>query len=123
MSSVWWVNQGITYNRAVPGGYLWAPSEASNGRPMSHWETMREVQPGDTVIHYANSNVRALSTVTAAATQTTQPDPTLGSVWADNGYLVRVAPVVLDQHVPLDQLPGRVPDAGPFDRNGEPARV
>ena len=119
-SSVWWVNQGQSYSRAVAGGYLWAPKRNKDGHTFVHWTNMARLQPGDRVIHYANGAVRAVSMVTARARDARRPDEEADSQWESDGLLVDVRPTVLPKPVMLASIPEavRVPGLGPFTSTG-----
>lgn len=55
----WWVNQNRTYQHEVPGGYLWSPRRKKNGNINPFYETMREVAPGDLILSFADTCIRA----------------------------------------------------------------
>ena len=119
-SSVWWVNQGQSYSRALAGGYLWAPKRNKDGHTFVHWTNMARLQPGDQVIHYANGSVRAVSVVTASARDAQRPDEEADSQWESDGLLVDVRPALLPEPVALAAIPEsvRVPGLGPFTATG-----
>lgn len=116
----WWVNQGHTYGAERDGGYLWAPLADRGGRTHGHHAAMAELRPGDWVLHYANKAVRAVSTVTAAATEAPQPAGRPGEPAQTPGRLVHVEYQPLDKPIELDAIPAawREAEAGPFDRFG-----
>lgn len=72
-SSVWWVNQGTSYNSQKQEGVLWAPLKDKSGKPQHHWETMKEVRLNDIVLHYSNGALRAVSQVQEAAVEKPKP--------------------------------------------------
>lgn len=116
----WWVNQGHSFRQELEAGILWAPTRTQAGRRQSHWETMTEVRPGDTVIHYA-SQVRALSLVTTAAIPARRPREIPG-LWSGDGRLVRTVYREALQVVRLSNIPevwrtGHSSD-GPFKYDG-----
>ena len=58
----WWVNQGKTYTEERDGGFVWAPQMKKNGSsPFYYWRNVSQVAPGDTVFHYQDKAVRAVS--------------------------------------------------------------
>ncbi|WP_371781239.1 hypothetical protein [Streptosporangium subroseum] len=101
--SIWWVNQGRTFDQEQAAGILWAPKADKNGHRKSHWNTMIEVRPGDSVIHYA-SKVLALSVVTAAAIDAHRPSD-LSDDWDRDGRLIRTAYRQATQPVLLAEIP------------------
>src|SRR5262245_36465638 len=88
----WWVNQKRTYRHEVPGGYLWSPRRAKNGRIHPYYETMREVSPGDLIFSFANSLIRAFGIARSFAYEAPKPDfGAAGRDWDDIGWRVDVA--------------------------------
>ena len=59
--NIWWVNPGKAYKPQREGGFIWAPLLNSQGRPLQHWESMSQVQPGDIVINYSKTKIVAMS--------------------------------------------------------------
>lgn len=119
-SSVWWVNQGQSYSRAIAGGYLWAPKRNKDGHTFVHWTNMARLESGDQVIHYANGSVRAISLVTSPARDAERPAEEADSAWEKDGLLVDVRTTVLPKPIALASLPEgvRVPGLGPFTAAG-----
>jgi MoxR-like ATPase len=117
--AVWWVNQGTTYKAAQAAAVLWAPKVAKNGRDLAHWRALEDARVGDHVLHYANSNLRAVGTVTAAAVDAKRP---FGSDedWQEDGRLVRVASNELPTALHLSEIPSdwRVQEGDPFTKDG-----
>src|SRR5262249_12166654 len=62
-ASFWWVNQGSTYKLEKDGSYLWAPKTGKSNVAFAHWTNVSKLQPGDTVLHYANNQLLAVSHV------------------------------------------------------------
>lgn len=119
-SSVWWVNQGQSYSRAIAGSYLWAPKRNKDGHTFVHWTNMARLEPGDQVIHYANGSLRAISRVVAPARDAERPEEEADSAWENDGLLVEVQPTVLPEPIALASLPDalRAPGLGPFTAVG-----
>lgn len=59
--TVWWVAQGASYNEERDYGIILAPQKTKAGSTMAFWDNVTRVVPGDIVLHYANSNIRAVS--------------------------------------------------------------
>jgi 5-methylcytosine-specific restriction protein B len=123
--ATWWVNQGDTYPDERHGEYLFAPFVDKAGRHLHHWDSMTELRTGDTVIHYANGEVRAVSWVTVAARPDTRPVPML-EPHLNTGRLARVA--MTDASIPIarDDIPVRLRAArpkGPFNVLGHVNQV
>jgi len=56
----WWVNQNKTFDEEVGGGYLWSPQRKGNGDRNPYYEFMRVVQPGDVVVSFSETYIRAV---------------------------------------------------------------
>jgi hypothetical protein len=52
-----WVNQGQTFKLEYQFECLWAPIVDKNGRSIHHWDTMKDLNPGDIIINYSKSKV------------------------------------------------------------------
>ncbi|WP_157519960.1 hypothetical protein [Herbidospora daliensis] len=120
--AVWWVNQRHTFDQELAAGILWAPKADRNGHRKSHWNTMTEVRPGDTVIHYASKAVVAVSVVTAAAVDARRPMD-LPDDWDRDGRLVEAVYRRATRPVSLTEIPqqwrtGHSSPGGPFKRDG-----
>ncbi|HEY0193513.1 MAG TPA: hypothetical protein VGC42_20490, partial [Kofleriaceae bacterium] len=63
--SVWWVNQGASYDYESVGGFLWAPPGDKKGADRGAYVRIRELRVDDVIVHYANKAIRAISRVTA----------------------------------------------------------
>lgn len=117
--TVWWVNQGAHYREERDGGYLWAPLADRNGRPMRHWDSLRQANPGELVLNYANGRIRGVATVEETAIEEGRPEE-LADVWEDDGLMVRVSYTELSESISLDDIPvdWRLEQGPPFDRKG-----
>jgi hypothetical protein len=119
-ASVWWVNQGQSFSRAIAGSYLWAPKRNKDGHTFVHWTNMARLQPGDQVIHYANGAVRAISLVISTARDADRPAEEADSLWQKDGLRVDVRATVLSKPIALASIPEnvRTPGLGPFTAAG-----
>lgn len=94
----WWVNQNQTYNFEVPGGFLWSPKNRSDGGKHYFYDTMTEVQPGDVVFSFAESQIKAIGIIQHSAITAPKPNfRTAGSNWSDVGWYVEVEFSVLPE--------------------------
>jgi hypothetical protein len=57
----WWVNQNQTFRQEHAGGYLWSPKRKSDGNRNPFYEFMREVAPGDLILSFQGTHIRAIS--------------------------------------------------------------
>lgn len=92
MTRFWWVNHKQTHTQEVGGGYMWSPKKEIDGKKSQYYDNMRAVRPGDPVISYANTAVRAVGIVTDTAIDAPRPEEfgLVGQNWADRGWLVAV---------------------------------
>jgi hypothetical protein len=87
----WWVNQNQTYDHEVPGGYLWSPVKRSDNAKNYFYDTMTHVRPGDVVLSFAKSHIKAIGIVTRQAEPSVKPDfGAAGHNWSEHGWLVQV---------------------------------
>jgi hypothetical protein len=117
---VWWVNQGASYQRAREGRFLWAPTVDKAGRTPKHWRTMLHLRPGDLVLNYAGTQLRAKSEVVSEAIPASRPDPEADQSWSNEGFRVELRWHDLPQPVALNEIPmeWRTRERGPFDKTG-----
>lgn len=100
--NVWWVNQGSTIYSGKAEGVIWAPLKNSNGNPVHHWETMKEVKKGDIILHYANKHLRYVSRVIEPAQIAPRPSTFANSNWEEEGRLVRTEYFEITPVIPLE---------------------
>jgi hypothetical protein len=88
----WWVNQNQTYRQEVAGGYLWSPKVRSNGTRNPFYESMREVAPGDLILSFADTRIRAFGIAGSYAYEAPKPLEfgSAGRKWDDIGWRVDV---------------------------------
>ncbi len=70
---VWWVNQGATYDESRAGGFIWAPKLDKRGAAWGHRKRLPDLQLEDLVVHHADSRIRAIGRVQAAAVEARTP--------------------------------------------------
>ncbi|GAA1366060.1 hypothetical protein [Catellatospora chokoriensis] len=111
----WWVNQRHTFDAERAEGIMWAPKLSQNGRQQSHWETMRDVQPGDRIVHYVDGVIMAVGVAATSAFDSRRP-PALGDErWEDEGRMVRVNYTTLTRPIGIDEIPAEHRTASPFN--------
>lgn len=69
----WWVNQNQTYSHEVGGGYLWSPKRRTDGARHHFYETMREVAPGDIVLSFCDTRIKAIGIARSLAYESPKP--------------------------------------------------
>ncbi len=61
----WWVNHKKTFADEIGGDYIWAPETTKSGAVKQTYLNLREVEPGDVVVSYANTAIRAVGIAAA----------------------------------------------------------
>jgi MoxR-like ATPase len=118
---VWWVNQGTTFRQSRAGGHIWAPERNRRGVELPHWAAMRYLRPDDIILHYANTEVRAVGRVRGEATPAPSPAEFAGQAWADQGWRAEVEYRDLEPRIRLVDVPEewRLKEGGgPFASDG-----
>ncbi len=130
---VFLVLQGANYEIEKEGGFIWAPQKAKNDKPpMFYWETLKQIDAGDILIHCLQGNVVAVSEAMAQLTEegwqghSTAPMPenfTANRQEVD-GWLVKCEYVELKDYLPLGLLRDVIlkykrDKHSAFDKNGD----
>jgi len=105
----WWVNQNQTYRHEVRGGYLWSPKRRANGSANPFYDFMREVAPGDAVLSFADTWIKAIGFAGSYAYEAPKPLEfgQAGAYWDMLGWRVDVrfvelrTPIRPAEHMPL----------------------
>jgi len=97
----WWVNQNQTYRHEVPGGYLWSPKRKRDGSRNPYYEFMREVAPGDLVLSFSDTYIRAIGVAQSYCYECPKPAEfgSTGAYWDQIGWKVDVHFRVLHQQI------------------------
>lgn len=115
----WWVNQGRTYDAQNEDGLLWAPKRNANGAALEYWDALRDITPGDRILHYARGHIRAIGTAATSAIDSPRPADISGGSSDDDGLMIRVNSTVLPTRIALDDIDPAQRTSGPLDKNGE----
>ena len=88
----WWVNQNQTYRHEVPGRYLWSPKRKANGQANAFYDFMREVAPGDVVLSFSDTRIKAVGIARSNAYEAPKPLEfgQTGAYWEQIGWRVDV---------------------------------
>ena len=102
----WWVNQNQTYTTEVRGNFMWSPKANANGARNPFYDFMREVAPGDLVLSFCNTRIKALGVVTGPAQTAPKPDfGAAGANWAQEGWFVPVYYCAIGSPIrPMDHM-------------------
>ncbi len=104
----WWVNQNQTFEQETAGGYLWSPKRNKNGARNAFYEFMREVAPGDVVLSFEGTRIRAIGIARSFAYESPKP-PEFGAAgpnWSQIGWRVDVGYQLLSNQIrPADHMP------------------
>jgi len=121
----WWVNQNQTFKQETEGGYLWSPKRNANGYRNPFYEQMREVAPGDLILSFQGTYIRAVGVATSFAYESPKPSEFLntGSNWGAIGWRVDSSFTMLQQQIKPSQhmntLRGLLPKKyAPLKRDG-----
>lgn len=88
----WWVNQNQTFRQETAGGYLWSPKHKKGGLRNPFYEFMRVVSPGDLVLSFEGTYIRAIGVIQSHSYECPKP-PEFGSAgpnWDLIGWKVDV---------------------------------
>lgn len=123
--SFWWVNHKQTFTSEIAGGYIWSPQRKSNGGVNQTYENLRLVKPGDTVISYADGQVKAIGVATSTYRDEAKPEDfgKAGDAWHADGWLVPIDWALLAQSLRprehIDQIAPELPEKySPLQANG-----
>lgn len=88
----WWVNQNQTFQQERAGGYLWSPKRNADGNRNPFYEFMREVAPGDLVLSFEGTFIRAAGVVQSYCYECPKPAEfgAVGPNWEYVGWKVDV---------------------------------
>jgi hypothetical protein len=92
MPRYWWVNQNQTYKAEVGGGYMWSPKTNKGGGFNQFYHNMTEVNSADIVFSFADTLIKTVGVVAAAARSAEKPKEfgKAGDAWDADGWLVQV---------------------------------
>jgi len=122
----WWVNQNQTYVHEISGSYLWSPKRKTDGSRNPFYEFMREVSPGDLILSYSDTYLRAIGVANSYCYECPKPAEfgkagaywehigwkvdvsyrPLGHVIRPSDYIARLRPLLPEKYSPL-QVTGR----------------
>ena len=108
----WWVNQNQTFRQETAGGYLWSPKWKKGGARNPFYEYMREVSPGDLVLSFEGTYIRAIGVVQSHCYECPKPAEfgSTGPNWDLIGWKVDVHFHMLRHQVkPADHMPALLP--------------
>jgi len=121
----WWVNQNQTFKHEVPGGFLWSPKVNRNGSRNQFYVNMTEVAPGDLILSFCDTQIKAIGIATGRAESADKPDfGSAGAYWEKEGWFVPVefTPVsdpVRPKDFIADLLPHLRGKYDPLQRSGD----
>ena len=90
--SSWWVNHKQTFRHEFRGGYIWSPKRRKDGSRNIFYDFMRLVRPGDTIVSYADGQVKGIGLAKSYCYTSPRPDEFghIGEVWDVIGWRVDV---------------------------------
>lgn len=124
----WWVNQKQTHRHEIGGGYLWSPKRRADQTRNHFYDNMRLVAPGDVVLSYWETKIRAWGTLRSFGYDAPKPEEfgPAGRNWSQIGYRADVDYVLLRQPIaPRDEwlrirplLPAKYSPLNPANGHG-----
>jgi hypothetical protein len=108
--SSWWVNHKQTFRHEFRGGYLWSPKTRRDGGRNIFYDFMRMVRPGDTVISYADGQIKGIGLAKSHCYTSPRPDEFghIGEVWDAIGWRVDVGFVAAERPVRPKNMLGEI---------------
>jgi hypothetical protein len=103
----WWVNQNKTYDYEVTDGYLWSPKKRRNNAKNRFYDNMLEVKPGDIVLSFAGTFIKAIGVATSSGYSSPKPKVfgEAGANWSEDGWRVDVEFTFVDKPIrPKDHM-------------------
>jgi hypothetical protein len=122
----WWVYQGKSFDRALRGGYLWAPHTTKTGStPYYYWSNVRRVQMSDIIFSHREGQIVAVATPRGPAYDAAAPHPDDNNDWVAEGWRLDVDYALLKQPLPYATAYALLKDLSegresPFAANGRP---
>jgi hypothetical protein len=97
----WWVNHKKTFKSEIEGGYIWSPKKKKDGAFHQTYENLTFVQPGDVIVSYAHTFIKAIGVAISGYREAPKPGSfgRAGENWPDAGWLVSVEWTLL--HIPI----------------------
>jgi len=118
----WFVNLGKYYKEQREGNYLWAPIKNSQGKSVSHWDSLNFVNKGDIIFCNNNGKIVSVGVVLYNAYPFDIPNE-FGNTWRTKGR--RIDLKFIDLEVPFKFSSHKLyilehinKDENPFDING-----
>lgn len=118
--SVWWVNQGATYQEHRDLGIVWAPQTNKSGAQLKYHVNVSRLRPGDCILHYADGAVQAVGVVEGDSIET-ESSPNDGvDQWSGEGFQAPVEYHQLSEPIERDDIPldWRRSEGSPFTSGG-----
>lgn len=112
MLNFWWVNQNKTYRHETLGGYLWSPKRNRNDARNPFYDHMRLVAPGDLILSFADTRIKAVGIATSNCYEAPKPLEfgKAGDDWSAIGWRVDIAYHELANPLrPADHMPSLAP--------------
>lgn len=97
--SVYFVNQGKSYNEERRGGYVWSPQYTKSGNKNAGFTTMKSIKQGDFILHNNDAKIVAISIAETNCQDAKRPVELSSTDWVDDGY--RIDTKYFDINVPL----------------------
>ncbi|WP_223523967.1 HNH endonuclease [Pseudomonas sp. A-B-26] len=103
----WWVNHNKSHEDEYAAGYVWSPTEGSKGAKNETYLNLTRTRPGDVIVSYAGSEIRAIGIISGQCEDASIPKThwQASEYWNKDGWKVPVEWVRLPQPIrPTDFL-------------------
>lgn len=121
----WWVNQNQTFRQERAGGFLWSPKRRADGARNPFYEFMREVSPGDLVLSFEGTFIRAIGVAGSFCYECPKPKEfgSAGPNWDEVGWKVDLFYMDLKHQIrPIEHMTAIAPALperyAPLQRDG-----
>jgi len=120
--NIWWVNQNKNLEQERDGGYLWAGKKGKKGQSVYHWETLKDVEKGDIILHYSKGKLEYVSQVIEKYRYAPPPSPHDIQYTGQEGRLIKTEYHKLTPPIPLTAIGHKLAHIdiqhGPIDNTG-----
>lgn len=112
-----YVYQNKTYDEERAGGFLWSPKYAKGYSHNAGYDTMKQVQPGDVILHSYRGEIVAVSIARSACYSHRRPSGAF-SEWSNDGWMIDVTYHILRKSLKvapyIPKLYSLQPENGPY---------
>lgn len=125
--NIWWVNQKTRINGRLANEIVWSPcGEPGSPEEQWHWRTMWDVKEGDTILHFSDQHIVAISSALTGPSRA--QNPYQNDIWGRDGKQVMVDITWLEIPISKTEISLEVRqrafyNKGPFQRSGKRVKL